>query len=476
LSAQNCTIQIEEENTMNAVGIDVSKGKSTVAVLRPGQEVLVRPFEVAHTGPDLRGLADFILSLEGETKVVMEATGKYSVPIAESLAAAGIFVSVVNAKRTHDYGGDTIRRRKTDPLDAKKLACFCLDKWANLKQFQPPEELRKALKLLNRQIGLLTRTKTQHKNNLISLLDQTFPGIEKHFKSPERPADGHQAWVDFVSVFWHCECVCALSLNAFTERYRSFCKKNGYRFMRPKAQRLHEFAKLCCPTLPKDDCTKCIVQTSVKLLLAQSSAVAALKNTMSEIAQQLPEYETVLAMFGVGPTIAPQLMAELGDVRNFEKRTSLACFAGIEPPEKQSGQYNQKSRRISKQGSPHLRRALFMVMRSVLQTKNAENPIYRFIDRKRAEGKPYKVYMVAGMNKFLRIYYAKVMAHYEALEVQKATEQTEISAPPAETNVLSPVKSGEKISHSSGIATANPGQNRGGKSRRSHSLTRPKAA
>ena len=59
---------------MNAVGIDVSKGKSTVAVLRPYGEVVVSPFDVAHTGSDLRALADLIKKLTGETKVVMEAT------------------------------------------------------------------------------------------------------------------------------------------------------------------------------------------------------------------------------------------------------------------------------------------------------------------------------------------------------------------------------------------------------------------
>ena len=64
-------------------------------------------------------------------------------------------------------------------------------------------------------------------------------------------------------------------------------------------------------------------------------------------------------MHGVGKTLAPQLIAEIGDISNFAKRSSVASFAGIEPPENQAGAYNQHSRRISKQGSPHLRKALF---------------------------------------------------------------------------------------------------------------------
>lgn len=136
---------------------------------------------------------------------------------------------------------------------------------------------------------------------------------------------------------------------------------------------------------------------------------------MTELASKMPEYETVLAMHGVGRTLAPQLIAEIGDIRNFHKRSSLIRFAGIEPPENQSGVYNQHSRRISKQGSPHLRRALFQVMFCVLQNKNNHEPTYQFLDKKRSEGKPYKVYMIAGANKFLRIYYARVKECFDAL-------------------------------------------------------------
>ncbi|WP_295091839.1 transposase, partial [Ruminococcus sp.] len=81
---------------MNAVGIDVSKGKSTVAVLRLFGEVVASPFDVAHNGSELKSLVDFIKELPGETKVVMEATGNYYEPIARYLHEQNLFVSVVN--------------------------------------------------------------------------------------------------------------------------------------------------------------------------------------------------------------------------------------------------------------------------------------------------------------------------------------------------------------------------------------------
>ena len=174
---------------MNAVGIDVSKGKSTIAVLRPFGEVVASPFDVAHTGSDLKKLADFIKKLPGETKVVMEATGNYYEPIARYLHAQNIFVSVVNPVLISDFGGNTLRKPKTDKKDSLKIASYALSYWIDLKKFIPQEDLRKSLKLLNRQYQQASKLKTMMNNNLISLLDLTFPGINKLFTSPSQAAN-----------------------------------------------------------------------------------------------------------------------------------------------------------------------------------------------------------------------------------------------------------------------------------------------
>ena len=122
---------------MNAIGIDVSKGKSKIAVIRPYGEVVAKPFDISHCPDQLAELVEYIHSLEGESRVVVEHTGKYSEPIAKFLCEAGIFACMVNAKLVHDYGGDTIRRVKTDKVDALKIAGYCLDKWRNFHVTNP---------------------------------------------------------------------------------------------------------------------------------------------------------------------------------------------------------------------------------------------------------------------------------------------------------------------------------------------------
>jgi hypothetical protein len=54
-------------------------------------------------------------------------------------------------------------------------------------------------------------------------------------------------------------------------------------------------------------------------------------------------------------------------------------------------------------------------MSVLLQQSPLNEPVYQFMDKKRSEGKPYRVYMMASANKFLRIYYASVNAYLNGL-------------------------------------------------------------
>ena len=138
---------------MNAVGIDVSKRKSTVAILRPGGTVVSKPFDVPHLSADFQALKKLIRDLDGETRIVMEHTGRYYEPVARELSQAGFFVSAVNPHIIHNFQGqgNPLRKVKTDKADSVKIARYTLDSWANLKQYSLMDELRSQLKTMNRQ-------------------------------------------------------------------------------------------------------------------------------------------------------------------------------------------------------------------------------------------------------------------------------------------------------------------------------------
>ena len=393
---------------MNAVGIDVSKGKSTVAVIQPFGVIVAEPFDVFHTDSGLKKLVSFIKSLSGETKVVMEYTGTYYEPIANALHYAGIFVSVVNPLVLNDYDTNRVRKVKTDKLDALKIASYVLDNWIKLRKYEPAETVRKTLQIMNRQCNKLNKILVMQKNSLIALLDCCFPNANTLFTSPRRVSDGHEKWVDFAMKFPHVDSVAKLSLSAFKAKYQSWCKKEHYNYSESKADQIHAYARTIVSTLPMTESVRKMVSDAAKLLNSTLEAIANLHKEMDSIASQLPEYETVMSLYGAGKVFCSQLIAEIGDVTKLKSSKSLVALAGIDPPPNQSGKDDPKSRRISKRGSPALRRTLFLIMTIYLQHQPADEPVYQFFDKKRAEGKPYKVYMIAAAHKFLRIYYARV--------------------------------------------------------------------
>ena len=400
---------------MNAAGIDISKGKSMVSVMRPLGEVVAKPFTVRHTGSELKELADYLKSLDGETRVIMEHTGRYYEPVAQYLHDAGLYVSAVNPKLIKDYGNNSLRKVKTDKADSRKIAKYGLDNWAELRQYASMDTIRYQLKTLNRQHALYSKMKTAMKNNLIALLDQTYPGVNALFGSPARE-DGTQKWVDFAASFWHVDCVRGMSQAAFTERYRKWCKRNRYNFSSDKVAEIYTGAKDQIAMMPKDDLTKRLIRQAIDSLNTVSKTVEQLKAEMLKLASQLPEFPVVMEMHSVGDSLGPQLMAEIGDVTRFVHRGSITAFAGVDPGANQSSEREAKSVRTSKCGPPELRRTLFLVMDGLLKSMPQDDPVYQFMDKKRAEGKPYLVYMTAGANKFLRIYYGRVKEYLASLE------------------------------------------------------------
>ena len=96
---------------------------------------------------------------------------------------------------------------------------------------------------------------------------------------------------------------------------------------RLKAEEIYETAKELIPVLPKDDFTKRIIKQAIQQLNAASQTVEQLRILMNETAAKLPEYPIVMAMKGVGPSLGPQLMAEIGDVARFTHKGAIPSMA-----------------------------------------------------------------------------------------------------------------------------------------------------
>jgi transposase len=391
---------------MNAVGIDVSKGWSVITVRQSLGKVIAKPYKVLHTVTELKKLADFLKSLTGETRIIMENTGLYYQGIAKYLHEWGMFVSVVNVKCIRDFDSDSLRKVKTDKADARKIARYGIAHWEELREYTPEEDIRQQLKDYSRQYAFYSKTETRLKNNLLALLEKTFPEVRTLFSDNIRE-NGHEKWIDFADRFWHMECVSSLSKSKFEEQYKKWCAKNGYRYNKSAVDEIYELSKKYIAILPKDELTKVLIRQAVAQLNSTAETKAAVLRKLKEIAQSMPEWNVVIEMDGVGDILAPQLIAEIGNINRFGSKNSLTGFACVDSPPNQSGKVDKQGNPVTKSGSSYLRRTLFLVISSLLM-RQPDDRVYHFIDKKRSEGKHYLVYVVAGYNKFLKVYYGKL--------------------------------------------------------------------
>ena len=398
---------------MLSIGIDVSKEKSTVCAMRPFGEIVVMPFEINHTDSGLSELMRMIKRLDTDSKVVMEATGIYHLPVATFLRENGLFVSVINPYEMKLYRAQDLRKVKTDKRDSMTIANYGIDKWFNLRAFTPQEEIYAELRLLGRQYRFFMESRIEHLLNLTHLLDYTMPGVKACF-SGWSESSGKDKLCDFVEEYWHYDNITKRSEKKFVEHYQKWTKRKGYQFSETKALQIYSLAKDGIPTIPSNaPSTKMLLLEATRALREVNSALFAILTRMKELAKTLPEYPVVRAMGGVGDVLAVKLIAEIGDIRKFHSGKALIAYAGIDPPPYESGKFIGTERHISKRGSTTLRKIGYEVMRCVKSNGgNRDTAVYDFMLKKEDEGKAKKVAKIAALNKFLRIYYARVMEVY----------------------------------------------------------------
>lgn len=400
---------------MISVGIDVSKGKSTICILKPYGEIVCNPFEVQHVEAELASLDSMLSKLDGEIKIVMEATGVYHLPILTFFHEKGYFISVINPFAMKKYAkNNSIRGAKTDKLDSITIANYGIEKWFKLQKYEGDEETYAELKILGRRYRFYMELHVKALQELTHILDYTMPGIKKMFHSWAE-SNSKDKLSDFVERFWHFDLIKAMKQEEFIEEYFAWTKEKKYHQSRSKAEAVYELASSGIPTLSSGTpSTKMFVQEAVSTLRAVDSSLTNILTRMKELAKSLPEYSTVREMGGVGDVLAVKLIAEIGDVRKLHSAKALIAYAGIDPPPYESGQFVGSNRKITKRGSSTLRKVGYEVMR-VLKSHPApkDDAVYNYILKKEREGKSKKLAKIAGLNKFLRIYYARVKEVYQ---------------------------------------------------------------
>lgn len=391
------------------VGIDVSKGKSTVSILSFEGEVIEEPFEINHDLSNLDLLNEKLSTfLKEDLKIVLEQTGTYHLPILTYLLDKGYCVIAENPLKIKKYLDRNLRKAKNDKKDSLKLAEYCCDNWYKLKPNTIEEEKYKELRFLSRQYFTFNDIKVKQKNDLSNLCDLVFPGYYQLLNE-----NNFLLGIIVFKKYNNPESVKNIKEEKFYKEIDKIAQKRGQsKAGKTLAINIYKLAKETYSLCPSSKITQPIIDRSVAALILSIETTNEIITNMSDLAKSMYEYKIVRNMDGVGEKLAPLLIAEIGDIRRFKNAGSLIAYTGIDAPPYQSGKFEAVNRHISKRGNKYLRRIGYTTMKAVKTFCKSGTELYDYIVQKENEGKSKKSSKIAGLNKFLRQYYGKVRNEY----------------------------------------------------------------
>lgn len=311
---------------MYAVGIDVSKTKSTVAITTIDGKILEKPFDVQHNHSEITSLIEKLNKYPHEhLKIILEATSHYHWPLLLPLIEHGFFVSVENPLVIKKYSDTDLRRVKTDKKDALKLCKYCSEKWFSLKSHNLKESVRHELTFLSREYSKYVQTQSRLKIQLTDLVDKTFAGLKEAIDAENR----FPLFLKIYEKFWHPDIVLNLNKEEFITEIEALSRSLGHRIGHKIGLRIYELAPTVIPLRPSNSMTQLAATSCIQLLNQSLHATNSIIAKMEELAKSLPEYHIVDQMMGVGPKTRTRLIAEIGDITRFRNANCLIAFVEL---------------------------------------------------------------------------------------------------------------------------------------------------
>lgn len=388
-------------NCIPVVSIDVAKGKSVAAAFLSYNECVRKPFSFKHSPTEMTTILELLEQLEKSTgvrpHVVLEATGIYSKPIVSFFSNHGYPVVVLNPLYTHQLKKKAIRKVKTDPIDAIRIAqAFYLGEGTVHRPFhQKIQELRVLCRQYYQWSDLFGEVQIQFR----VVLDLLFPGYDKVFHKVYNAAS-----LALLSTFPTPQEVLAANRNELLQILKQ--NRRGQTWNEQKVDHLLTIAKESLPDSNTQRAHRATLQNYITLLRCYRECITDIEARMRSLAESIDTYALLRTIPGVGPITAAVSVAEVGDIKRFPSSKQLTAFARLDSSVYESGTFKAKQNRITKRGSVYLRTALYQATVCGIseQIHGPRNPILsRYYQQKRAEGKGAKSAIVATSNKLLRI-------------------------------------------------------------------------
>lgn len=372
------------------VGIDVAKEKHDCFIVSSDGEIIRDVFTFKN---NLEGFNSLLASLadipKDEIIVGLEATGHYSMNIMRFITDNQLPLVVLNPLQTNLFRkAQTLRKSKTDKIDARLIALML-----HSGNFKPHLNLSyhlKELKSLTRHKSRIKENLSKYKISLIRILDIMFPELASLVYSLNQ-----KSTYELLKSFPSKDSIASANIIKLTNVLK---KGSQGKYDREKALLIR---KTAIDSIGSDS-------RSLSFELSQViSFIELYKSEInkidSEIKSLMDELQSpILSIPGISYGLGSVILAEIGDIANFDSPSKLLAFAGLEPSTYESGKFTATNMRMVKRGSPYLRWALLEASRLIAMRDNTFKAYYQ---KKKAEGKHHYVANSHVAKKLIRVIY-----------------------------------------------------------------------
>ena len=376
------------------LGIDIAKTNHVASLINNNGDVVIRAIKFTNSNEGFNKLLNTIQSKLGDLsniEVAMEATGHYWLSLYSALTDNNFNVSVYNPYQIKSYrGAYNNRKQKNDIIDSIIIADYL--RVFGSKESKFPEEKLLSLKQLTRFRANIVANVSSLKVQVIGLLDKVFPEYKKLFCD----TFGNTS----KQLLLNCPTPDDI-INISTTKLANLLSKNSKgRFNKDTALHIKEVAKSSFGIKFTTDACSFEIKQLINQIVFLESQIDAVSKEIKELYNKLDSH--LLSVPGIGDNLAPIILAEIGDINNFDKPSKLIAFAGTDPSENQSGNKLSSNDKTSKRGSPYLRHAIYTA--SLVAISN-EPELRAYYDKKISECKHHFVALAGISRKLLTIIY-----------------------------------------------------------------------
>ncbi|MGI6579628.1 MAG: IS110 family transposase [Saccharofermentanales bacterium] len=384
---------------MYYLGIDIGKNHHEAGFIKDNGNHVGKSLRFANTEEGFQSLISFIenrLPEEESFSIGMEATGHYWLALYSFLLDQGFVIHVINPIQSDSLRNFHIRQQKMDSVD-----CFLVAeviRFGNFAETKLADEDILVLRNLARFRESLKDSCANYKRQVITVLDQIFPEYDQLFSN----VFGESSKA-FLKTYGTPEQVIDVNTKSLASLLRKASKG------RHSTTKAREIKSLAARSVGVTLCSDAFA-FQIKILIEEIEFTEKqIKEIEKRIEKQLKKLNSViLTIPGIGPATGAIILGEIGDINRFSNPKKLVAFAGIDPTAFQSGNFTGTNNRLSKKGSPYLRRAVWIS--AVVASRS--DPVFKaFYEKKRREGKAHGTAIGAVARKLLYTIHAVLKAN-----------------------------------------------------------------